>query len=477
MRRATHLTPPLTVASAIPLTRVTVTATDFKLTPASLTLRVGQPVELTFINRGTTPHNWAVAGLTASHLRLMSRPNGLPAVFLHEMSAQVARGHVLIVAGPNQRAAIRFTPTTAGRYHTLCTLPGHAELGMVGTLVVTNGRRSTSPTARTAPAGPGGMKAMPGMGAVAPSSAMLAQVPRLPQPVVAPPVSRRKPALVRVTLTAREVTGALADGVPYRYWTFNGTVPGPMIRVRQGDTVEVTLKNAPDSTMSHSIDLHAVTGPNAGGDATQVAPGQSATFRFKALNSGVYIYHCMTMPVAQHIANGMYGMIVVEPPAGFPPVDREFYVMEGEYYVQGSRAGHAVRAFSLAKMRDERPDCIVFNGAVGTLQGAHALQARVGEKVRVFFGMGGPNLTASLHAIGVVYDRVHPEGATEELHNVGVTMVPAGGTTMVEFTLHAPGTYTLLDHSFERVLKGAIGTLQVTGRRDPSVFQVVRTAH
>jgi plastocyanin len=155
---------------------VTVTATDFKLTPASLTLRVGQPVELTFINRGATPHNWAVAGLTASHLRLMSRPNGLPAVFLHEMIAQVARGHVLIVAGPNQRAAIRFTPATAGRYHTLCTLPGHAELGMVGTLVVTNGRRSTSHTARTAPAVPAGMKAMPGMGAVAPSAAMLAQV-------------------------------------------------------------------------------------------------------------------------------------------------------------------------------------------------------------------------------------------------------------------------------------------------------------
>jgi nitrite reductase (NO-forming) len=250
-----------------------------------------------------------------------------------------------------------------------------------------------------------------------------------------------------------------------------------MIRVRQGDTVEVTLKNAPDSTVSHSIDFHAATGPDAGGDATQVAPGQSATIRFKALNPGVYLYHCMTMPVAEHIANGMYGLVVVEPPGGLPHVDREFYVVEGEVYLQGTHHSHATPSFSMGKLLAAQPDYVVFNGSVGALMGAHGLTAHVGDTVRVFYGMAGPNLASSLHIIGVIFDRVYQEGASEPAHNVGVTLVPAGGTTMVEFKMRAPGKYTLIDHSFARVLKGAMGTLTVTGPSQPAVFQVVRRAH
>jgi nitrite reductase (NO-forming) len=302
----------------------------------------------------------------------------------------------------------------------------------------------------------------------------LAQVARLPQAAVAPPLPHRPPTLVHVTLTAKEVVGYLANGVPYRFWTFNGSVPGPMIRVRQGDTVEVTLKNAPDSTVSHSIDFHAATGPDAGGDATQVAPGQSATFRFKALNPGVYLYHCMTMPVAEHIANGMYGLVVVEPPGGLPHVDREFYVVEGELYLQGKQH---VPSFSMGHLLAAQPDYVVFNGSVGALQGAHALTAHVGDTVRIFYGMAGPNLAASLHIIGVIFDRVYQEGASEPAHNVGVTLVPAGGTTMVEFKVRAPGHYTLVDHSFGRMLKGAVGSLTVSGPSQPAVFQVVRLAH
>ena len=405
-------------------------------------------------------------------------PKNLPAVFLQDVTRLIKGGHPIIEAGPNQRAVIRFTPLAAGTYPTLCTIPGHKEMGMVGTLVVTGGRLG--------PGAVGGVHAnvqgtdamagmaMSGTGAAAPSAAALAHVARLPQPAVAPPLPHRPPTLVHVTLTTKEVVGYLKDGVPYRFWTFNGSVPGPMIRVRQGDTVEVTLKNAPNSTVTHSIDFHAATGPDAGGDATMVAPGQSATFRFKALNPGVYLYHCMTMPVAEHIANGMYGLVVVEPPGGLPHVDREFYVVEGEVYLQGQQ--HAP-SFSMDHLRAAQPDYVVFNGSVGGLQGARELTAHVGDTVRIFYGMAGPNLAASLHLIGVIFDRVYQEGASEPAHNVGVTLVPAGGTTMVEFKVRAPGKYTLIDHSFARVLKGAMGTLTVTGPSQPAVFQVVRPAH
>jgi nitrite reductase (NO-forming) len=468
-------------AASVHVTRLTVTATEFTLAPASLTVPVGQPVEITLINRGASIHNWAATGLAATALQIISMPKDLPDVFKQDVSTLIKDGHPIVEAGPNQSAVIRFTPLVAGTYQTLCTIPGHKELGMVGTLVVTGGRRVPGAAGRVranvqgADAMPG--MVMPGTGATAPIDAALAHVARLPQPAVAPPLPHRPPTLVHVTLTTKEVVAYLADGVPYRFWTFNGSVPGPMIRVRQGDTVEVTLKNAPDSTVSHSIDFHAATGPDAGGDATQVAPGQSATIRFKALNPGVYLYHCMTMPVAEHIANGMYGLVVVEPPGGLPHVDREFYVVEGEVYLQGTHHSHATPSFSMGKLLAAQPDYVVFNGSVGALMGAHALTAHVGDTVRIFYGMAGPNLASSLHIIGVIFDRVYQEGATEPAHNVGVTLVPAGGTTMVEFKMRAPGKYTLIDHSFARVLKGAMGTLTVSGPSQPAVFQVVRPAH
>jgi nitrite reductase (NO-forming) len=468
------------------VTRLTVTATEFAFAPAALEVPAGQPVEITFINKGASIHNWAVPSLAATRLQVISMPHNLPDVYLHDMTKLIGDGHPIVVAGPNQRAVIRFTPLDVGTYQMLCTIPGHKELGMVGTLVVpvshlepdaggevhSNGQGPDRGRAEGQDADAMSGMEMPDTGAVAP-----AHVARLPQAPVAPPLPHRPPTLVHVTLTAKEVVGYLADGVPYRFWTFNGSVPGPMIRVRQGDTVEVTLKNALDSTVSHSIDFHAATGPDAGGDATQVAPGQSATFRFKALNPGVYLYHCMTMPVAEHIANGMYGLVVVEPPGGLPPVDREFYVVEGEFYLQGLHQSHTMPSFSKDKLLAEQPDYVVFNGSVGALQGAHGLTAHVGDRVRIFYGMAGPNLASSLHIIGVIFDRVYQEGATEPAHNVGVTLVPAGGTTMVEFTMRAPGHYTLVDHSFARVLKGAIGSLTVSGPSQPSVFQVVRPAH
>jgi nitrite reductase (NO-forming) len=467
-------------AASAQVTRLTVTATEtasaYTLTPAALTVPAGQPVELTLLNKGASIHNWAAPDLATTGLQVLSMPKDLPAVFLQDVTTLIKAGHPILEAGPNQRAVIRFTPLVAGTYHTLCTIPGHKEMGMVGTLVVTGGRLKPDAVGGVR-ANAQGADTMSGMVMPDTGGASLAHVTHLPQPAVAPPLPHRPPTLVHVTMTAKEVTGYLADGKPYRFWTFNGSVPGPMIRVRQGDTVEVTLKNAPDSTVSHSIDFHAASGPDAGGDATQVAPGQSATFRFKALNPGVYLYHCMTMPVAEHIANGMYGLVVVEPPGGLPHVDREFYVVEGEIYLQGKQQSQAPPSFSMGHLLAAQPDYVVFNGAVGALQGSHALTAHVGDTVRIFYGMAGPNLAASLHIIGVIFDRVYQEGATEPAHNVGVTLVPAGGTTMVEFTVRAPGHYSLIDHSFARVLKGAMGTLTVSGPSHPSVFQVVRLAH
>ncbi|ACZ43050.1 nitrite reductase, copper-containing [Thermobaculum terrenum ATCC BAA-798] len=305
------------------------------------------------------------------------------------------------------------------------------------------------------------------MGGQGSADQSVADLQRLPLPKVAPPVGDRPPKLVKVYLETKEVRALIDDNVPYTFWTFNGTVPGPMIRVRVGDTVEITLKNSMDSKMYHSIDLHAVNGPGGGSTVTQVGPGQTAVFRFKALNPGVYIYHCATPPVPEHIANGMYGLVVVEPAGGLPKVDREFYVMQGDFYVDNGQ-------FSLQKMLDENPTYVVFNGSVGSLQGSRALQAKVGDRVRIFFGVGGPNLASSFHVIGEIFDRVAPEGATTWEKNVGVTLVPAGGTAMVEFRLNEPGDYTLVDHSIGRTMKGAVGTLHVEGKSNPSIYRSIK---
>jgi nitrite reductase (NO-forming) len=299
---------------------------------------------------------------------------------------------------------------------------------------------------------------------------------RLPAPQMAAAIGQREPAVVPISLEAKEVVGAIDDGVPYAYWTFDGTVPGPMLRVRQGDTVELTLHNAKDSMAPHSIDLHSVTGPGGGAKVTQITPGESATFRWAALNPGVYVYHCATPPVPQHVANGMYGLIVVEPPEGLPPVDREFYVMQGDFYLLPELASNGVRPFGWERMVDERPNYVVFNGAKDALMGERALEARVGEKIRIFFGVGGPNITSSFHLIGEIFDRVAMEGATEWATNVQTTLVPSGGATIVEFTAEVPGDYVLVDHSLGRLTKGAAGVLKVSGPENAAVFSVVAPA-
>lgn len=282
-------------------------------------------------------------------------------------------------------------------------------------------------------------------------------------PHVPPPLARHSPATVVIEIEKRERRMRLADGVEYEFWTFNGHVPGPFLRVRVGDIIELRLKNPPDNRFPHSIDLHAVTGPGGGATLTQIAPGQTASVRWRALNPGLYVYHCATPLVPQHVANGLYGLILVEPEEGLAPVDREFYVMQGEVYTAGALGDGGLQPFSVDKLLAERPEYIVFNGAVGALTGPRALRARVGETVRIFFGVGGPNLTSSLHMIGEIFDTVHPEGAAEALHHVQTTLVPAGGATIVEVTFQVPGTYLLVDHSLSRLVRGAVGEVVVEG--------------
>jgi nitrite reductase (NO-forming) len=342
-------------------------------------------------------------------------------------------------------SSVVFTANKRGEFTYICSLPGHVAAGMIGKIIV---------------------------GDVAPlAKSKVAEISRSPMEIPAP-IGARGPQQVTVNLETTEVVGQLMDGTTYKYWTFNGKVPGPFLRVRVGDTVTVNLGNDKDSHMIHSVDFHAVTGPGGGASVTQAAPGSSKSFTFKALHPGLYVYHCATPMVAQHITNGMYGMILVEPEGGLPKVDREFYVMQGELYTAQKHGTPGEAEFSLEKLVSEHPEHLIFNGNHNALTKTHRMEAKVGETVRIFFGVGGPNFTSSFHVIGEIFDRVYSMGdlTSPPLHNVQTTSVPPGGATMVEFKVEVPGRYILVDHALSRMEKGLVGFLYVTGKDNPDVF-------
>jgi len=283
---------------------------------------------------------------------------------------------------------------------------------------------------------------------------------------------------VVITLVTEELLGQLADGVTYTFWTFNGTVPGPLIRLREGQTVEMHIRNAANSTMTHSIDSHAILGTGGGSVYSQTPPGQESIFQFKAMRAGLYIYHCATPDIPTHIANGMYGLMLVEPNDGLPKVDREFYVVQGEFYTQGPFGEQGYQAYSLQKANAEAPEYVVFNGRVGALTGSGMMKAKVGETIRIFFGNAGPNLISSFHVIGGIFDRVYSEGSivSPPLENIQTTLVPAGGSTMVEFKAEVPGKLTLVDHALFRIHRGAVGIIQVEGESSPDIFSSIKNA-
>ncbi|MGB6911766.1 MAG: copper-containing nitrite reductase [Pseudolabrys sp.] len=287
------------------------------------------------------------------------------------------------------------------------------------------------------------------------------------------PIGSRGPRRVKVDLETIEVMGNLADGATYRYWTFNQKVPGPFIRVRVGDTVEVHLKNHDDSIMMHNVDFHAVTGPGGGAKATDAGPGESRGFEFTAINPGLFVYHCAVPMAAQHIANGMYGMILVEPEGGLSKVDREFYVMQGEIYTDQKLGSIGELTESYDKLMAERPEYFVFNGAALALAKDKPLKAKTGETVRIFFGVGGPNYTSSFHVIGEVFERVYNLGSltTSPMRDVQTTTVPPGGATVVDIKLEVPGKFMLVDHALSRVERGLAGVLEVSGPDNPDIYK------
>lgn len=291
------------------------------------------------------------------------------------------------------------------------------------------------------------------------------------------PIQYNEDGVVEINLIAKEVLGEMADGVQFNYWTYNGTVPGPMLRAKEGDTIKLTLENDPTSLHHHNIDLHAVSGPGGGAGMTLVAPGESKTIIFKALNPGLYVYHCAHQNVPSHMTHGMYGMILIEPEETLPEVDKELYIMQGEFYSVGDIGNKGLQVFSAEKMLNSQPEYIVFNGKTKGTVGN--MTANVGDRVRIFFGNGGVNLVSSFHVIGEIFDRVYPEAAigSEPHTNVQTTIVPAGGATIVDFTLDVPGDYILVDHALARLERGAWGILSVEGEENPEIYSGESDGH
>ncbi len=349
------------------------------------------------------------------------------------------------VIGLDAATAVVFRAAKNGTFEYLCTLPGHKAAGMYGKLIVGDSKQDAEAEARD-----------------------LSKDPR----EVGEPVGDREPRKVTVNLETTEVEGRIGEGSSYRYWTFNNTVPGPFIRVRVGDTVTVNMKNSIESTHIHSVDFHAATGPGGGAAVTQAAPGQTRSFTFKAMHPGLYVYHCATPLVAQHVSNGMYGMILVEPEGGLPKVDQEFYIMQGELYTAERHGSRGLHEFSLEKLLDETPEHMMFNGNTAALTETYPMEVGVGDTVRIFFGVGGPNLTSSFHLIGEIFDRVYNQASLTgtPLTDVQTTLVPTGGAVMVEFEADYPGNYTLVDHALSRVEKGLAGVLTVKGKADAAIF-------
>jgi nitrite reductase (NO-forming) len=445
---------------------VLVAQTESQVVEYTLRTVVGQTPPMAFIGVGGDIDGQINPQLTANvgDTVRITLVNGDP--ILHNLTIDefnVSTGDLQL---QDQSATVEFSPDRPGDFVYYCSQPGHREIGMWGTLTVTGealaGAEDTAPAAEVA--------AVP---TVAPAIADAVSIVRNPTDLPAP-VGDRGPTDVRVDLHAVEVNGFLADGSTYRYFTFDGMVPSPMIRVRVGDTVELHIHNDTTSQMQHSIDLHAVNGPGGGAVYTQTNPGEETAFTFKTLAPGVFVYHCATPSVAEHIANGMFGLIVVEPPGGLPPVDREFYVMQNEVYTAEPYGTKGNLSFDYQAMLNEQPQYFVFNGAANALTtDEYALHAKVGETVRIYFGVGGPNFTSAFHVIGEMFDRVYNYGSltTPPMTTVQTVLVPPGGATMVEFKLDVPGRYILVDHALSRLERGLAGYLYAEGDEQPDIFR------
>ncbi len=290
------------------------------------------------------------------------------------------------------------------------------------------------------------------------------------------PIRRSRTMHHDLTLTAREVLAEIEPGVRFLYMTFDGQVPGPLLRIRVGDTVRLTLRNPHGNTLLHTVDLHAVYGPGGGMEALLAAPGQEKSLFFKALYPGSFVYHCAVPDLDFHIASGMYGMILVEPEEGLPPVTREFYLGQHETYVAAAAGPQGFHAFDFDALLREDPTYVLLNGQKQALtpDGYGALAANVGETVRIFFVNGGPNLTSSFHPIGNVWTKLWVNGTFRTAPDayMQTCAVPPGSTLVADLALPVPGQVKLVDHALTRVVrKGMLGVIDVAGPAQPQIFR------
>lgn len=289
------------------------------------------------------------------------------------------------------------------------------------------------------------------------------------------PINRSRTVTHDITLESKDLVSEIEPGVEFKYMTYGGQVPGPMIRVRQGDTVNLTFKNNSNNTLLHNVDFHAVYGTGGGAEATLCPPGQSRNLSFKLLYPGAFIYHCAVPKLDEHISSGMYGMIVVEPPEGLPEVDHEFYLGQHEVYTDKDAGEKGMHNLDVEAMKSEDPTYVLLNGEKKALTEKRygTMQTNVGDTARIFMVTGGPNLTSSFHAIGNVWTKAWREGAiaSEAEEYVQTCQVAPGSCGIFEMDFPVPEKSFLVDHSLSRYnRKGMLGVIEVEGEEKPHIF-------
>lgn len=285
---------------------------------------------------------------------------------------------------------------------------------------------------------------------------------------------------IPVSLVAREMVGEIEPGVLFRYMTFNGQVPAPMIRARQGDTIDLTISSDPSSLNPHSVDFHSCFGSGGGADYTMVGPGQSKRIRFRVSDPGAFIFHCAVPGLDFHISSGMYGLILVEPEEGLPAVDHEFYFGQNEIYVQNPVDKNTPCTFDYDNLLKETPKYVVLNGAFNaiTRQNYGALQVKKGETARIYLVNGGPNLISSFHPIGNIWKKAWMQGSlvNEPMQKMQTFQVNPGSCAIFEMDYPVPEIVRLADHSITRTARqGLLAEIEVSGTPEPQLFEIVNS--
>jgi nitrite reductase (NO-forming) len=359
---------------------------------------------------------------------------------------------IVVKPGETQQADVMI-PAEGVKF--ICSIPGHKESGMVGTISV-GGKVITQE--EEAGGGHGGPAV----------TTDVSPDPNAPAYTLHNPAA---PALLQgevhdIDLVIKEMPMTVAKGFVQSVWTFGGAVPGPAIRVKVGDTVRIHLKNPAESKLPHSVDFHAsMVAWND--EMTSINPGEEKLYEWKADYAGVWMYHCGTAPALHHIANGMYGMVIVEPKEGLPPVDKEFAFVQSEWYLgpQGEPA-----SLTKAAAAAPAPDFVAFNGVADQYKD-NPIQIETGKKVRAFVLNAGPSIDSSFHIVGTIFDTVIKEGVQLTPDNPGrygsqaVDLAPAQGA-IVEFTMAEDGLYPIVTHAFNFVGRGALGLFKA-GDGDP----------